>query len=67
MCVCVCVQDWDSRDDDDTVMIERVILLVRNVLHVPPDQNEEKVSCNLLSTLAGGREGRKLVNIAVGG
>ena len=30
-------------------MIERVLLLIRNILHIPPDQTEERVSHNYTS------------------
>ena len=39
----LCQKDWDHRDDDDIIIIERILLLVRNVLHVSPDPQEEKV------------------------
>lgn len=47
-------QDWEQRQEEDNLLIERILLLVRNVLHVPADPNEEKVStrkplCMLLS------------------
>lgn len=37
-------QDWEQRQEEDNLLIERILLLVRNVLHVPADPNEEKVS-----------------------
>ena len=39
----LCQKDWDHRDDDDIIIIERILLLIRNVLHVSPDPQEEKV------------------------
>ena len=30
------------------IVIERVLLLVRNVLHIPPDPAEEKVLSNII-------------------
>ena len=36
-------QDWEQRQEEDTLLIERILLLVRNVLHVPPDPTEEQV------------------------
>lgn len=36
-------QDWEQRQEEDTLLIERILLLVRNVLHVPADPCEEKV------------------------
>jgi timeless len=38
----LCQKDWDHRDDDDIIIIERILLLIRNVLHVSPDPQEEK-------------------------
>lgn len=37
-------QEWEDRDDDDIIIIERILLLIRNILHVPADPMEEKVS-----------------------
>ncbi|XP_029654177.1 protein timeless homolog [Octopus sinensis] len=34
--------DWEHRHEEDRVLIERLLILVRNVLHVQPDANEEK-------------------------
>uniref|UniRef100_A0A674BFV7 Timeless circadian clock n=1 Tax=Salmo trutta TaxID=8032 RepID=A0A674BFV7_SALTR len=34
--------DWDQRQEEDNLLIERILLLVRNVLHVPADPYEEK-------------------------
>ncbi|KAK1901642.1 Protein timeless like [Dissostichus eleginoides] len=34
--------DWEQRQEEDNLLIERVLLLVRNVLHVPADPCEEK-------------------------
>ena len=39
----LCQKDWDHRDDDDIIIIERILLLIRNILHVTPDTTEEKV------------------------
>lgn len=36
-------QSWDDRDDDDIIVIERILLLIRNLLHVTADPQEEKV------------------------
>lgn len=36
-------QDWEQRQEEDTLLIERILLLVRNVLHVPPDPAEQQV------------------------
>lgn len=37
------LQDWEQRQEEDNLLIERILLLVRNVLHVPADPFEEKV------------------------
>lgn len=42
-------QDWEQRQEEDTLLIERILLLVRNVLHVPPDPTEEQVPAQGLS------------------
>ncbi|XP_066440903.1 protein timeless homolog [Eleutherodactylus coqui] len=34
--------DWEQREEEHNLLIERILLLVRNILHVPPDQDEEK-------------------------
>ncbi|KAL7837581.1 hypothetical protein SRHO_G00272920 [Serrasalmus rhombeus] len=34
--------DWEQRQEEDNLLIERILLLVRNVLHVPADPYEEK-------------------------
>ncbi|XP_072423149.1 protein timeless homolog isoform X1 [Chiloscyllium punctatum] len=34
--------DWEQRQEEDNLLIERILLLVRNVLHVPPEPEEEK-------------------------
>ena len=39
----VLFQDWEQRQEEDNLLIERILLLVRNVLHVPADPCEEKV------------------------
>ena len=39
----LCQKDWDHRDDDDIIIIERILLIIRNILHVSPDPQEEKV------------------------
>lgn len=42
-------QDWESRTDDDIHLVERILGIVRNILHVPSDPSEEQVSCGCLS------------------
>uniref|UniRef100_A0A668AE35 Timeless circadian clock n=1 Tax=Myripristis murdjan TaxID=586833 RepID=A0A668AE35_9TELE len=34
--------DWEQRQEEDNLLIERILLLVRNVLHVPANAHEEK-------------------------
>ncbi|XP_075880602.1 protein timeless homolog [Nelusetta ayraudi] len=34
--------DWEQRQEEDNLLIERILVLVRNVLHVPTDPCEEK-------------------------
>ncbi|CAM9609319.1 unnamed protein product [Lampetra fluviatilis] len=34
--------EWEQREEEDTLLIERMLLLVRNVMHVPPDPTLEK-------------------------
>uniref|UniRef100_A0A672G4V8 Timeless circadian clock n=1 Tax=Salarias fasciatus TaxID=181472 RepID=A0A672G4V8_SALFA len=34
--------DWEQRQEEDNLLIERILLLVRNVLHVPANPCEEK-------------------------
>ncbi|XP_071991124.1 protein timeless homolog [Engystomops pustulosus] len=34
--------DWEQREEEHNLLIERILLLVRNILHVPADPDEEK-------------------------
>ncbi|XP_077993612.1 protein timeless homolog [Glandiceps talaboti] len=34
--------EWEDRREEHTLLMERILLLVRNILHVPADPNEEK-------------------------
>ncbi|XP_044851377.1 protein timeless homolog isoform X1 [Mauremys mutica] len=34
--------DWEQRQEEDTLLVERILLLVRNVLHIPAGPEEEK-------------------------
>ena len=36
-------QDWECRDEDDMMIIERILLLIRNILHIPTEAAEEQV------------------------
>uniref|UniRef100_A0A8C3VYZ2 Timeless circadian regulator n=1 Tax=Catagonus wagneri TaxID=51154 RepID=A0A8C3VYZ2_9CETA len=33
---------WEERQEEDNLLIERILLLVRNILHVPADLHQEK-------------------------
>lgn len=33
---------WEDRQEEDNLLIERILLLVRNILHVPTDAEQEK-------------------------
>nr|XP_015861383.1 protein timeless homolog [Peromyscus maniculatus bairdii]XP_042119249.1 protein timeless homolog [Peromyscus maniculatus bairdii] len=33
---------WEDRQEEDNLLIERILLLVRNILHVPADLEQEK-------------------------
>ncbi|XP_064140122.1 protein timeless homolog isoform X2 [Loxodonta africana] len=33
---------WEERQEEDNLLIERILLLVRNILHVPADPDQEK-------------------------
>ena len=45
-------QGWEERQEEDSLLIERILLLVRNVLHVPADLDQEKVILAGLSSCA---------------
>ncbi|KAL8620146.1 hypothetical protein ACOMHN_048090 [Nucella lapillus] len=34
--------DWEHRHEEDRLMLERLLVLVRNVLHIPPDPASEQ-------------------------
>lgn len=36
-------QGWEERQEEDNLLIERILLLVRNILHVPANLDQEKV------------------------
>lgn len=44
--VLFCEQDWTERDEDNNLEIERMLILVRNVLQVPADLAEEQRADN---------------------
>jgi len=39
----VVVQDWEHRHEEDRLLIERLLIIIRNVLHVPPNVSQELV------------------------
>ena len=46
-------QDWEHRQEEDRLLIERLLIVIRNVLHVPTDPEAEQVSMavsNLLNS-----------------
>ena len=47
--VLICSQDWECRDEDDMIIIERILLLIRNILHIPTEASEEQVCVSLRS------------------
>ena len=36
-------QEWDERLEEDSLLVERILLLLRNILHVPANKQAEKV------------------------
>ncbi|KAK2149955.1 hypothetical protein LSH36_429g01017, partial [Paralvinella palmiformis] len=34
--------DWENRQEEDRLLIERILILLRNILHVPPNVTREK-------------------------
>ncbi|XP_019855550.1 PREDICTED: protein timeless homolog [Amphimedon queenslandica] len=38
----LCGKDREDHDDDDDIIIDRILLLFRNILHIPSDPAEEK-------------------------
>ncbi|XP_063423277.1 protein timeless homolog isoform X3 [Mytilus trossulus] len=34
--------DWEHRQEEDRLLIERILILIRNVLHVPPNEDREQ-------------------------
>ena len=39
----VVVQDWEHRREEDRLLIERLLIIIRNILHVPPNVTQELV------------------------
>lgn len=35
-------QDYVERGDDNSLIIERILILIRNILYIPPDPHTEK-------------------------
>lgn len=40
-------QEWDDRLEEDSLLIERILLLIRNILHIPANKQAEKVHVNI--------------------
>lgn len=40
MCTFICSKDSGERDEDSGLIIERILILVRNILHVPADDHD---------------------------
>ena len=34
----------NDRDEDDNLLLERILLLIRNLLYIPADPDDEKVT-----------------------
>ena len=47
----LCQKEWQDREDDDIIIIERILLMIRNILHITSDPEKEKVSDISLSDL----------------
>ena len=41
---------WEERSDDDRLLIERILILIRNILHISPDVTTEHVSSTVSSS-----------------
>ena len=37
------LQEVNDRDEDDNLLLERILLLIRNLLYIPADPDDEKV------------------------
>jgi len=42
-CAVPFLQDWEHRQEEDRLLIERILLVVRNILHIPPNTAREMV------------------------
>lgn len=42
------MQDWEHQQEEDRLLTERLLILIRNILHVPPDTSAEKVVDTIL-------------------
>lgn len=40
-------RDWADRSEDDKLLIERILIVIRNILHISQDVSNEKVSLPL--------------------
>ena len=34
-------QDWESRQEEDRLLVERLLIMIRNILHVPTNFEAE--------------------------
>lgn len=46
---CLLMQSWQDRSEEEGLIIERILILVRNILHIPPDPDVEKCNDNGVS------------------
>ena len=43
-------KDWEDRKPEDTLLIERILILIRNLLHTPATSDDAKKTTTDLST-----------------
>jgi timeless len=44
MCLNDKFQDWEHRHEEHRLLIERLLILIRNILHVPTNPDDEMVN-----------------------
>lgn len=47
----ILLQDWDDRREEDKLQLERLFVLIRNVLMIPPNYDREKVSVCIIYSI----------------
>lgn len=47
----ILLQDWDDRREEDKLQLERLFVLIRNVLMIPPNYDREKVSVCIIHSI----------------